>query len=81
MSKKLRDSLKYHGKYMVYQENIYVGYRYYETRYADLIMNRGNASSIKGAKHSTLNWNYDEEVAFPFGYGASYTSFKFSNYD
>lgn len=81
MSKKLRDSLKYHGKYMVYQENIYVGYRYYETRYADLIMNKGNASSVKGAKHSTLNWNYDEEVAFPFGYGASYTEFEYSNFD
>ena len=81
MSKKLRDSLKYHGKYMVYQENIYVGYRYYETRYADLIAGKGNASSSKGALHSTSNWNYDEEVAFPFGYGVSYTNFEYSNYN
>lgn len=67
-------------KYIVYQEGIYIGYRYYETRYADCVMNVGNASSAKGAKHSSNGWNYNEEVAFPFGYGVSYTTFSYSDF-
>ena len=57
--------------YMVYQEGIYVGYKYYETRYADSVMNKGNAGDY--AKQ------YHNEVAFPFGYGLSYTTFEYSN--
>ncbi|MCD8285610.1 MAG: glycoside hydrolase family 3 C-terminal domain-containing protein [Clostridia bacterium] len=68
------------NRYMVYEEGIYVGYRYYETRYSDTVMGDGNATSTKGAKHSAGAWNYDEEVAFPFGYGLSYTSFTYSNF-
>lgn len=68
------------NKYMVYQEGIYIGYRYYETRYADLIMEQGNADSVKGAKNSAGAWSYEEEVAFPFGYGLSYTTFEYSNF-
>ncbi len=68
------------SKYMVYQEGIYIGYRYYETRYADAVMGRGNATSTKGAKNSTNGWNYTEEVAFPFGYGLSYTTFEYGNF-
>ena len=60
----------------VYKEGIYVGYKYYETRYEDLILGRGNANSTKGAKQSAGAWNYAEEVAFPFGYGESYTTFE-----
>lgn len=80
MSSKLKNNLEYHGKYIVYQEGIYVGYRYYETRYADLIAGSGNADSTKGAKNSSGAWNYDEEVAFPFGYGISYTDFSYKNF-
>lgn len=68
------------NKYMVYQEGIYIGYRYYETRYYDTVLNRGNANSAVGAKHSSNGWNYNEEVAFPFGYGISYTTFAYSNF-
>ncbi|MBQ8280296.1 MAG: glycoside hydrolase family 3 C-terminal domain-containing protein [Roseburia sp.] len=61
--------------YMVYQEGIYVGYKYYETRYMDYVMCTGNAG----------NYNYGDDVAFPFGYGLSYTTFEYSdmtlNYD
>ena len=60
----------------VYAENVYVGYKYYETRYEDLVLNQGNADSEKGVKKSTGNWNYADEVICPFGYGESYTTFE-----
>ena len=60
----------------VQQENIYVGYKYYETRYADVVMNQGNASSTTGAFKSKGNsWNYADEVCYTLGYGLSYTEF------
>lgn len=69
------------SKYLVYQEGIYIGYRYYETRYADCVAGEGNADSTAGAKHSTGNWTYNGEVAFPFGYGVSYTTFDYNDFD
>lgn len=56
--------------YVSYNEGIYVGYRYYETRYEDSVM--GTAS--------VGDYTYENEVAFPFGYGLSYTTFDWSNY-
>lgn len=70
----------YQNYYIVYAENIYVGYKYYETRYEDAVMGEGNAGSRKGAVNSSLGWKYDEEVAFPFGYGSAYTEFEYSNF-
>ena len=61
--------------YLIEAEGIYTGYRYYETRYADLVMGQGNAESTVGTFDSTGAWNYDEEVSYPFGYGLSYTTF------
>lgn len=55
--------------YMIYQEGIYVGYKYYETRYEDYVMGTGNAG----------DYAYHEDVAFPFGYGKSYTDFAYSD--
>ena len=49
--------------YVAYEEGVYVGYRYYETR---------------GYEESKLDNNidwYGENVIFPFGYGLSYTRF------
>lgn len=68
------------SRYIAYVENIYVGYKYYETRYEDCVLNQGNASSNVGAVESTSNWKYSEEVAFPFGYGGSYTEFTYSDF-
>lgn len=55
--------------YMIYQEGIYVGYKYYETRYEDYVMGTGNAGE----------YAYADDVAFPFGYGLSYTDFEYSD--
>ncbi|MBQ3557896.1 MAG: glycoside hydrolase family 3 C-terminal domain-containing protein [Agathobacter sp.] len=56
--------------YNVYQEGIYVGYRYYETRYEDFVLGQGNAG----------NYNYATDVKYPFGYGLSYTTFEYSDF-
>ena len=60
-------------KYVMYNEGIYVGYRYYETRYEDYVLNRGNANSSAGS-YVDATWNYAKEVQFPFGYGLSYAN-------
>ena len=51
-------------KFVNYQEGIYLGYRYYETRFVD-----NTTGQIDEAA-------YDKTVQYPFGYGLSYTSFK-----
>lgn len=66
---------KSNNYYLVQQEGIYVGYRYYETRYYDCVTGSGNAASATGAYASESGWNYADEVVFPFGYGLSYTTF------
>lgn len=63
------------GYYVIYAEGIYVGYKYYETRYEDIVMGKGTANSVKGSTDGGA-WNYSEEMCFPFGYGLSYTSFE-----
>ena len=68
------------GTYITYAENIYVGYKYYETRYEDAVLGRGNASTTAGAVNSDGNWTYGGEVAFPFGHGGSYTEFTYSDF-
>ena len=57
--------------YVNYQEGIYVGYRYYETRYEDVVMGTGNAG----------DYDYASEVVYPFGYGLSYTTFDWSDFN
>ena len=63
------------GNYLIEAEGIYVGYRYYETRYYDSVFGNGNAGSPIGAYASSTEWDYDKEVAYGFGYGLSYTDF------
>lgn len=57
--------------YVSYEEGIYVGYRYYETRYEDAVLGQGNAG----------DFDYAAEVCYPFGYGLSYTTFEWSDFE
>ena len=57
------------AKYVVYQEGIYLGYKYAETRYEDVVMGTPKAG----------NFAYDAVVSYPFGYGLSYSAFAFSD--
>ena len=59
------------NKYVVYQEGIYNGYRYTETRYEDYVLNQGNAGAF----------DYGNTVSYPFGAGMSYTTFAYSGFD
>ena len=56
--------------YVQYAEGIYVGYKYYETRYEDSIVNPSAAGE----------YDYSSTVMYPFGYGLSYTDFTWSNF-
>ncbi len=50
--------------YEVYQEGIYNGYKYTETRYEDYVTGRANVGAF----------DYNKVVTFPFGYGLIRTS-------
>lgn len=59
-----------YNSYVTYQEGIYLGYRYAETRYYDVVTNRANVGDFK----------YDSTIYKPFGYGDSYTTFEYSDF-
>ena len=62
------------NSFTIYGENIYVGYRYYETRYEDTVLGQGNANT------ETSKYDYTKQVQYPFGYGLSYTDFTYTDY-
>lgn len=62
--------------YIIYAEGVYVGYKYYETRYEDCVMNLGGAAGSAGVFKSEDGWNYADEMCYTFGHGLSYTSFE-----
>ena len=62
------------NSYLVEAEGIYVGYKYYETRYYDAIVNpNSKANSSKGSLSGA--WDYSKEVVYSFGHGLSYLDY------
>ncbi len=55
--------------YLVYQEGIYNGNKYTETRYEDYVTGRAK----------TGDYDYEKVVTYPFGYGLSYSEFEYSD--
>lgn len=53
------------NSYVLYQEGMYLGYKYAETRYEDYILGTEGAG----------DYNYEDNVNYPFGYGLSYATF------
>lgn len=54
--------------YVDYTDDIYIGYKYYETAYAEKEEEQAGSGET---------W-YEENVQFPFGYGLSYTDFEWT---
>ena len=64
------NSLNQDRQYVVYQEGIYLGYRYTESRYEDYVM----------GTPKTGNFQYADTVSYPFGFGKSYSDFSYSDF-
>ncbi|MCR4675021.1 MAG: glycoside hydrolase family 3 C-terminal domain-containing protein, partial [Lachnospiraceae bacterium] len=64
--------------YLAEEEGIYIGYKYYETRYADSVLGQGNASVAQKGEtvDGGTSWDYNNEVSYTFGYGLEGSSFS-----
>ncbi len=58
-----------------YIEGIYVGYKWYETAYAEGIWDSYTREVLDNEGNKQTLTGYDSVVQYPFGYGMSYTTF------
>lgn len=56
--------------FVTYNEGLYIGYRYYETRYEDYVLGTANVGEF----------DYASTVTYPFGFGSSYTTFRWTDF-
>lgn len=68
-------SKSYPYYFVDYEEGIYVGYRYWETRGFTEGTDSYTDDGIKGTTTSAWKDWYNAHVVYPFGYGLSYTEF------
>lgn len=64
------------GTYIVEAEGIYVGYKYYETRYFDSIVNPSSGANSGVGSTQGETWDYEKEVVYGFGHGLSYLEYE-----
>jgi beta-glucosidase len=72
----ISDSTGFSSNFIKYEEGIYVGYRYWETRGYTEGLGEAYNGAVRGT--DTQEWDdwYDAHVVYPLGYGLSYTSFS-----
>ena len=63
----------YNRHFVEYEEGVYVGYRYYETEAVE------DPSFVYGTLDGRGAFKEPGAVAYPFGYGLSYTTFSYDN--
>ena len=63
--------------FVEYEEGIYVGYRYWETAYAEIAAGRYNPDGYDTTDDvaDADKW-YEDSVVYPLGHGLSYTTFE-----
>ena len=66
------------GKHIAYKEDIYFGYRWYETADKEGFFKNESRKKYDANDNEITVTGYDAVVQFPFGHGLSYTTFEWT---